>query len=70
MNNPIVATASFGPVYKRKIHVYREPNELDTTKTVYQYVWSANAYRTCRDAIAAAVAKHPTVKFKASFAKD
>ena len=57
-------------VYKKKIHVYREPNLLDATPTVWQYVWSTNAYKTCRDAVAAAVNKHPTVKFKACFAKD
>lgn len=58
-------------VYKRTIHVYRKSNELDGNNAPrWVYVWSSNAYRTCKDAIAAATAKHPTVKFTAAFAKD
>ena len=75
MNNPVIATAHFGPVYKRKIHVYREAKTLDeyTHKMDgrrWVYVWSTNAYRTCADAVSAASIKAPMEKFKASFAKD
>lgn len=56
-------------VYKRKIHVYREANELDRPGQKWAYVWTSNAYRTCRDAVKAAEEKHPGVKFKAFFAK-
>jgi hypothetical protein len=34
------------------------------------YMHSTNAYRTCRDAIAAAKAKAPDFQFVANFAKD
>jgi len=51
-------------VYKRKIHVY-----LKKPKGLY-YVWSTNAYRTCRDAVKAAKEKYPQRDFKACFAKD
>jgi hypothetical protein len=57
-------------VYPRKIHVYREANELDKVSLRWVYVWSTNAYPTCKAAVSAAVAEHPSVKFKASFAKD
>ena len=51
-------------VYKRKIHVYqlREGGPV--------YAWSTNAYKTCRDAVAGAVALYPHKQFKATFAKD
>jgi hypothetical protein len=59
-------------VYKRKIHVYREANELDRPTYPkderWVYCWSTNAYLTCKAAVAAANAEHPTVKFKANFA--
>lgn len=58
-------------VYKRKIHVYRERNILDGENApAWVYIWSSNAYQTCRDAVKGAEEKHPGVKFKASFAKD
>jgi hypothetical protein len=51
-------------VYKRKIHVYQ------LREGVPVYAWSTNAYKTCRDAVAGAVARYPSKQFKASFAKD
>lgn len=58
-------------VYKRKIDVYRQSNELDGKNAPrWVYVWSSNSYRTRKDAIAAATAKHPAVKFTAAFVKD
>lgn len=63
MNNPVTASATFGPVYKRKIHVYfKKPNGL-------HYAWSTNAYRTCRDAVTAAKLERPQWDFVANFAK-
>lgn len=58
-------------VYKRKIHVYMEASYAAKAKTGHKwgYAWSTNAYRTCRDAVAAAKAKHPAFEFKASFAR-
>ena len=51
-------------VYPRKIHVYyKKPSGL-------WYAWSTNAYKTCRDAVAAAKSERPQWNFKASFAKD
>ena len=76
MNNPVIATAHFGPVHKRKIHVYREAKTLDeyTHKMDgrrWVYVWSTNAYRTCRDAAAAAInGTNAQTMFRARFAKD
>lgn len=57
-------------VYKRKIHVYREANELDNPSEKWVYVWSTNAYPTCKAAKEAAEKLHPNVKFKACFAQD
>jgi hypothetical protein len=61
-------------VYKRKIHVYREANELDNLRypkdEAWVYAWSTNAYPTCKAAVAGAVAKHPALRFKANFAKN
>ncbi len=63
MKNKIVGTAHFGPVYARKIHVYfRRCDGLF-------YAWSTNAYRTCREAVAAAKLERPQWEFKASFAR-
>ena len=56
-------------VYPRKIHVHRAANALDARGARWVYVWSTNAYRTCREAVAAAQAKHPEMTFKACFAK-
>jgi hypothetical protein len=51
-------------VYPRKIHVYfKKPTGL-------WYAWSTNAYRTCREAIAAAKLESPQWEFKANFAKE
>jgi len=51
-------------VHKRKIHVYfKKPNGN-------HYAWSTNAYKTCREAIAAAKLERPQWEFTASFAKD
>ncbi len=63
MRNPAIALAHFGPVYKRKIHVYQLRDGGPA------YAWSTNAYRTCRDAVAAARTLYPNKQFKASFAK-
>jgi hypothetical protein len=58
-------------VYPRKIHVYtRTALACDPADTFYQYAWSTNAHRTCREAVTAAQIKHPSKTFKASFAKD
>ena len=59
--------------YKRKIHVWRKHNALDLGRAEdfpWVYVWSTNAYRTCRDAVSGARSKHPNVEFMARFAKD
>ncbi len=50
-------------VYPKKIHVYKKTHE-------WVYVWSTNAYRTCRDAIESAKTLYPNDVFKANFAKD
>jgi hypothetical protein len=50
--------------YKRKIHVFVK-DAWDPKQ--FRYVWSTMAYRTCKEAIAAAKAKHPQAEFKASF---
>jgi hypothetical protein len=60
-------------LYKRKIHVWlvqnsNVPGSQHTRHLMYMH--STNAYRTCRDAIAAANAKAPDFKFVANFAKD
>lgn len=57
-------------VYKRKIHVFRESNELDGRDADrWIYVWTTNAHPTCKSALLEAKATLPTVKFKASFAR-
>lgn len=60
-------------VYKRKIHVWlvQNSNIPDSEhKGRLMYMYSSNAYRTCRDAVAAAKAKYPAFEFRANFAKD
>lgn len=57
-------------VYKRKIHVWAKMSPRTAPHLVWAYAWSTNAYPTCREAVAAAKAKHPDMEFKASFAKD
>lgn len=73
MKNPIVATAHFGPVYKRKIHIWLRQNSNvpdSEHKGHLMYMYSSNAYRTCREAIKAAKEKAPAFDFVANFAKD
>jgi len=69
MKNSIVGTAHFGPVYSRKIYVYFEGGIALPHGQKYGFAWATNAHKTCRDAVAAAVAKYPEIKFKANFAK-
>jgi hypothetical protein len=57
-------------VYKRKIHVYAKGSPKSAPHLTRFYAWSTNAYKTCRDAVAAAKAKHPDTDFVANFAKD
>lgn len=58
-------------VYKHKIHVYRVSNILDgKNSSKWVYVWSTNAFRTCKDAVANAESLHPGVRFIASFEKN
>lgn len=57
-------------VYPRKIHVYCKDSPKTALHQTQFYAWSTNAYRTCRDAVAAAEALHPGKEFKASFARD
>lgn len=64
MKNPVIDTAHFGKVYKRKIHVY------EVRESGSAYSWSTNAYPTCRAAVAAAKARYPLKQFKATFSKD
>lgn len=70
MRNPVIDTAHFGLVYKRKIHVYFVGSPKTAPHLTRGYAWSTNAYRTCREAIAAAQSKHPNFQFVANFAKD
>lgn len=56
-------------VYPRKIHVYVAGPIASAPGQLWGYAWSTNAYRTCREAIAAAKLKYPNMTFKASFAK-
>lgn len=60
-------------VYKRKIHVWvrQNSNIPDSGHTAgLVYLWSTNAYKTCREAIAAAKAYRPDFSYVANFAKD
>ena len=57
-------------VYKRKIYVYRVGAPETAPHPTRFYAWSTNAYRTCRDAVAAAKAIYPGKDFVANFAKD
>jgi hypothetical protein len=70
MKNPIIGTAHFGNVYRRKIHVYAIGTPKTAPHITQFYAWSTNAHRTCREAVAAAKLKEPRFDFKASFAKD
>lgn len=57
-------------VYKRKIHVYCVGSPKTAPHLKQFYAWSTNAYKTCREAVAAAKVLHPTNSFTANFAKD
>jgi hypothetical protein len=60
-------------VYPRKIHVWvrQNSNVPDSEyKGGLNYLWSTNAHKTCRDAVASAKALHPNFEFVANFAKD
>ena len=73
MKNKIVGMGYWGPVYARKIHVWvrQNSNVPDSEhKKGLNYLWSTNAYRTCRDAVAAAKARAPAFEYVANFARD
>ncbi len=71
MRNKIVSMGHFGPVYARKIQVFvRKALACSPADTWFEYAWSTNAHKTCKSAVEAAKAKHPSMTFKASFAKD
>lgn len=53
-------------VYPKKIHVFYK-NELTNG---FKYVYSTNAYRTCKEAKAEAIKSFPNSEIKASFARD
>ena len=63
MKNQIIGSATFGPVYARKIDVF-----YFDESGVYKYVYSTNASRTCREAAAKARADFPATKVLARFA--
>lgn len=60
-------------VYPRKIHVWIRMNSnvpgSEYTRTL-AYLYSTNAYKTCKAAIEAAKAKNPAFSYVAQFAKD
>jgi hypothetical protein len=59
-------------VYTRKINVWvrQNSNVPDSQHTSHlMYMWSSHAYPTCKAAIAAAQALHPSFKFTANFDK-
>lgn len=56
-------------VYPHKIDVYAKGAPRTAPHLKRFYVWSTNAYRTCREAAAAAKAQHPNMDFVANFAK-
>tara|TARA_R110000868_G_C10814447_1_gene758105 strand:- start:70 stop:243 length:174 start_codon:yes stop_codon:yes gene_type:complete len=53
----------------QKIHVYAKGAPRTAPRLKRFYAWSTNAYRTCREAAAAAKAQHPNMDFVANFAK-
>lgn len=69
MRNPVIATAHFGPVYARKIDIYK-----GRPGGAWVYQCSTNAARTCRDAVARFKELHGIPLgsdcVKANFAKD
>jgi hypothetical protein len=54
----------------QKIHVYCVGAPKTAPHLKQFYAWSTNAYKTCREAIAAAKALYPSREFNANFAKD
>ena len=54
-------------VYPRKIYVWHKCTPKSAPHLVWAFAWNTNAYRTCKDAIAAAQAQYPGETFKASF---
>ena len=57
-------------VYPRKIHVYCKGTPKTAPHLSRFYAWSTSAYKTCREAVAAAKTLHPSREFVANFAKD
>ena len=60
-------------VYKRKIHIWVRQNSNvphSEHSRHLMYVFSTNAYKTCREAIAAVKTKYPDSQFVANFSKD
>ena len=57
-------------VYQRKIHVYCKGAPKTAPHLKQFYVWSTNAYKSCREAVAAARVAYPDQEFTATFAKD
>ena len=51
-------------IYKKKIHVFCQDA---WNPKGFRYVWSTMAYKTCKEAIAAAKKQHPQANFKVSF---
>ena len=51
-------------LYKKKIHVFCQDA---WNPKGFRYDWSTMAYKTCKEAIAAAKKQHPQANFKASF---
>ena len=54
--------------YKRKI-IVRVRIDYPSI-SFWEYAWSTNAYKTCKEAVAAAKIKEPTFEFRASFSRD
>jgi hypothetical protein len=54
-------------VYPRKIYVWCKGSPVTAPELKWFFAWNTNAYRTCKDAIAAAKAQYPDKEFKASF---
>lgn len=57
-------------VYKRKINVYYSNQIVLSRGYKWEYAWSTNAYKTCRESVAAGKALYPEFDFKANFSKD
>lgn len=57
-------------VYKRTIYVYFEGGVALPKGQKFGFAWATNAYKTCREAAAAAAALYPEINFKANFAEE